>query len=367
MLTGRPPFPGGTVLQKLIQHQEEPPADVRTFNPAVPVELAAVIARLMAKDRDRRYPDARNIWCATCWVSRARLGWRRRRRPCPRGWTRRIGPRGSFIWSGWSRCWVSCWWSRALPGGDESRRPRSILTVQRPRGPTRGPAVAPGGRGVKSPEPVITAPVYPRNIPVSSSNDDLLEVLATAPRRSVIILSDDGPYLLGGRKWIVTRTGSPGQSRSLDQGRAGDSSPDQVRRSSGRGDQPLTSLLHFVGGRVAIEGLKFELDAVLPEDLLTAIKVEDTELTVRGCSFRRTNSREGRNVAAIQVRTLHPAAAPGDRPPAVLADTCHFDGGQTGILAEGPVDLVLAIARWGPASRRSGLTTRGRAFRSRPS
>ena len=25
MLTGRPPFPGGTVLQKLIQHQEEPP------------------------------------------------------------------------------------------------------------------------------------------------------------------------------------------------------------------------------------------------------------------------------------------------------------------------------------------------------
>ncbi len=40
MLTGRPPFPGGTVLQKLIQHQEEAPADVRTLNPAVPVELA---------------------------------------------------------------------------------------------------------------------------------------------------------------------------------------------------------------------------------------------------------------------------------------------------------------------------------------
>ncbi len=36
MLTGRPPFPGGTVLQKLIQHQEEPPADVRSLNPDVP-------------------------------------------------------------------------------------------------------------------------------------------------------------------------------------------------------------------------------------------------------------------------------------------------------------------------------------------
>ena len=59
MLTGRPPFPGGTVLQKLIQHQEEAPADVRTLNPAVPVELAGIIARLMAKDRDRRYQTSR--------------------------------------------------------------------------------------------------------------------------------------------------------------------------------------------------------------------------------------------------------------------------------------------------------------------
>ncbi len=36
MLTGRPPFPGGTVLQKLLQHQEEPPPDIRLLNPAVP-------------------------------------------------------------------------------------------------------------------------------------------------------------------------------------------------------------------------------------------------------------------------------------------------------------------------------------------
>ena len=33
MLTGRPPFPEGTVLQKLIQHQEEPPPDVRALEP----------------------------------------------------------------------------------------------------------------------------------------------------------------------------------------------------------------------------------------------------------------------------------------------------------------------------------------------
>lgn len=79
---------------------------------------------------------------------------------------------------------------------------------------------------------------------------------------------------------------------------------------SSASEQPLSSLFHFVGGHVTIEGLKFELDAVLPEDLVTAIRTEDTELTIKGCSFRRTISREARNVAAIQVRTLHPPLAP---------------------------------------------------------
>jgi len=44
------------------------------------------------------------------------------------------------------------------------------------------------------------------------------------------------------------------------------------------------------------------------------------------------------------VRTL----AMGDRPPAVVADSCHFDGGQTGIMAEGPVDVLLRDCTMGP-------------------
>ena len=55
MLSGRPPFPEGTVLQKLISHQEEAPPDIRKLNPAVPDDLAAILVKLMAKDRDRRY------------------------------------------------------------------------------------------------------------------------------------------------------------------------------------------------------------------------------------------------------------------------------------------------------------------------
>ena len=190
-------------------------------------------------------------------------------------------------------------------------------------------------------------PAYPRNIPVSS-NEDLLEILATAPRRSVIVLSDDGPYRLGGRTWS-SRSPAPLANPDLSiKAEPGVRPLIKFADDASSTDHPLSSLLQFIGGHVTIEGLKFELDAVLPEELVTAIRTEDTELTVRGCSFRRTNSREGRNVAAIQVRTVRPPAAAGDRPPAVLADSCHFDGGQTGILAEGPVDVVLRDCTMGP-------------------
>jgi eukaryotic-like serine/threonine-protein kinase len=50
VLTGKPPFDGGSVAQKLIRHQTEVPAVVTTLRPDVPDGLAAVVARMLAKD-----------------------------------------------------------------------------------------------------------------------------------------------------------------------------------------------------------------------------------------------------------------------------------------------------------------------------
>ncbi len=55
MLAGRPPFPEGTVLQKLLQHQGDQPPDVREFRPELPDEAAAVLRKMLAKDPRRRY------------------------------------------------------------------------------------------------------------------------------------------------------------------------------------------------------------------------------------------------------------------------------------------------------------------------
>ncbi|MBL8829524.1 MAG: protein kinase [Planctomycetaceae bacterium] len=55
MLTARPPFPEGTVLQKLLQHNSDAPPDPREFNADVPDELAQIVARLLAKNPQKRY------------------------------------------------------------------------------------------------------------------------------------------------------------------------------------------------------------------------------------------------------------------------------------------------------------------------
>lgn len=61
MLVGTPPFPEGTMLQKLLQHQGDEPPDVREANPAIPVEVAAVVKKMMRKVPDERYQTPESL------------------------------------------------------------------------------------------------------------------------------------------------------------------------------------------------------------------------------------------------------------------------------------------------------------------
>jgi serine/threonine-protein kinase len=61
MLSGQPPFPEGTVLQKLLQHQGDEPPDVRTLRPDVPEELSRVMRKMMAKDPRRRHASSAEL------------------------------------------------------------------------------------------------------------------------------------------------------------------------------------------------------------------------------------------------------------------------------------------------------------------
>ena len=69
-LTGRPPVPEGTAAKKLYHHQHEPVLDPRVLNPAVPDELAAVLATMMAKDPGRRYQTYAELTAALAALAR---------------------------------------------------------------------------------------------------------------------------------------------------------------------------------------------------------------------------------------------------------------------------------------------------------
>ncbi|MES2792243.1 MAG: protein kinase, partial [Planctomycetota bacterium] len=61
LLTGEPPYPQGTVLQKLLDHQGKDAPDPRVKNRKVSPELAAIVKMMMTSDPRRRYQTAEEL------------------------------------------------------------------------------------------------------------------------------------------------------------------------------------------------------------------------------------------------------------------------------------------------------------------
>ena len=60
-LTGHPPFPFGTIPQRLLAHQRETPASILLDRPDCPDDLVEICAKMMAKHPDDRFQSAREI------------------------------------------------------------------------------------------------------------------------------------------------------------------------------------------------------------------------------------------------------------------------------------------------------------------
>ena len=58
MLAGHPPFARGNARERMRRHVQEGPPDILQLNPNVPVALAAVLSRMLAKAREKRYQSA---------------------------------------------------------------------------------------------------------------------------------------------------------------------------------------------------------------------------------------------------------------------------------------------------------------------
>lgn len=61
LLTGRPPFPGGSLHQRILKHQTQEPTPITKFRADAPEELVEICQRMMAKSPDDRYQSASEL------------------------------------------------------------------------------------------------------------------------------------------------------------------------------------------------------------------------------------------------------------------------------------------------------------------
>ena len=337
MLTGGPPFPDGTVLQKLLQHQEDAPPDARSLNPDVPADLAAILTKLMAKDRDRRYQSPEQLSRDLLRVAGG-MG------------LRSVGPDG-LTWaavkapSSWERhlFWglpavtlslvvgALVWWGQE-PGAADGPlvvevAPAPVVPASK-SGAARNPvpSVEPKGAAGTPAIREVTAPSPPRQVSVKAS-EDLTALLESVPTGSTLILTDDGPYR-------VKPSAKP--IRSDLTLKAGPGARPVLRAESGK-----APLLEFSGGRVMVEGLEFVADDGEGGDSRAILRAVDADLTLRRCVFRRASATSAPGHVGSPPALDLQASGPGDPTSAIVVDACAFGPGLVGIAGSGPVRLIL--------------------------
>lgn len=334
MLSGRPPFPEGTVLQKLLQHQEEPPPEIRKLNPAVPDDLAAILVKLMAKDRDRRYQTPEQLVRDLLTLAGS-LGLRSLNpeglvwmapvaRPAP-AWARQL------VWSVPALSFLlivgaMAWWGDPIgPPIPALANPLPDLSATKPRATETSTNPAPKPPAAEPPQVFHVG-----------SRDDLRQVLVNAPPKSTILLSDRGFYEIRGA--------GPSPWKGLDLTIRAEAGVRPVLRvSSDRGMLEAGSprpWLDLIGGRLTIEGVEFNAEGAEPEAWLRAV---DSELVVRRSTFRVASGSFG------PAKTVGIAFKSTDRSGSLVVESSEFDSGQIAILATGPAAISLRDCTFGTA------------------
>lgn len=73
-ITGSPPFPEGTLTQRLIKHQTEKPKSITAYRPECPAELVRICGRMMSKSPAMRYQTAAEVSAELAtWIQRYRI------------------------------------------------------------------------------------------------------------------------------------------------------------------------------------------------------------------------------------------------------------------------------------------------------
>jgi len=350
MVTGHASVPEGTAAKKLHHHQHVAPIDPRQLSPEVPDDVAAIIARMMAKDPKDRYQRPEHLVQHLILVAQkvgasADLpdGVLFVDAPLPNPPARR--PLLMVALAGAALAVVLLVLSLATPQlGPVVVPPTGVDLLAEAPGPpkTPGKAVArpvavaasgPGKRHVKDDKSLRKA--------FADKLDDAV-VLVDQP----IALTEPGPIFDG--KVLRMESQDPQEPATI-----------RLQYTPGADPSDLWAAIVVDGGKVVFRNLRFEIDVEeTPENVqVAAVAVrQGGHATFERCTFvqkkapvQRFIRQRDALVPVASVAVANHEDAEGSLPHAVFSE-CYFQEGQDAIAVDGPADIRATDCAFGKHS-----------------
>ncbi len=311
-LTGRPPVPEGTAAKKLHAHQHVDPLDPRELNPAIPDDLAAVLARMMAKNPDRRYQTPVELIAHLKTIAeRLHVGLESAVKDSTvRAVAAERLPTGPRVRLGWVAAAASVAAAVVLLATAGSGN-RPAPTVPPWAGPVQTPAADPPTPGA----PAVPAPAPP-------AADGWVRVKTAAELADALAAGGELKVRLAAGEYDLTALDRPVTFRGESLTLAGAGAVRVKLAPAGPGSLTLRA------GAVAVQKVRFDFAAAddAPADGPTGLVLADVATAeLADCLFFPDPSARAANRAAV---TVNPAPA---SPPHVRLDRCLVAPGGYGV------------------------------------
>jgi serine/threonine protein kinase len=375
LLTGQPPVPEGTAAKKLHHHQNIGPIDPRQLNPAIPDEVAAILARMMAKDVNDRYQRPEHLVQHLLQqahqlgaITEVPEGVLFMDTPLPRA--PRLRPALQIVAAAIILVAVVVLEGIFAPPGPPAKRGDGESGNRQDKGIA---AATSPNRGTDDSESLLQPEGGAR--PISKTNDanprrqadaktawDLARLLRQQEGDLIVSLDGDVFDLNKERRAnrelpeLVVR-GTKGQQLTIKP-------KDEEKRPIIRlaydadifaGARDVLACLTIKGGKVTLKNLRFEVDPTqAPRVLMAAVRLQDGgQLTLDGCEFIQTRPGSDGRLSSVFVD-----GPKEDEPlPRLQAVACYFESGenraaasrgQDAITLAGPAEVALSNCAFAP-------------------
>lgn len=353
VLTGQSPVPEGTAAKKLHHHQHVAPLDPRQLNPEIPDDLAAILARMMAKDPIDRYQKPEQLEQHLLQLAQqidprveVPANLRLVHAPLPTPPRMRLLPAVAAS----ALLLVTLVILHGLSGGPKSGDwiAPADTKIDDPSEKTPQGSGNNGTAGTtESPRPPTPPPAPVRVRHEVQTAKELTAILEKKHARADVFLVQDidlkpeageaqrrvpGLVFEGFGRELTIQPKNPDPNKRPTLRLAYDA---DLRDEDGEGF-PVWTALTLKGGKVTLRGLRFEINAKqAPRIIMAAVKLQEGgQLHLENCEFVQYDppGEEGRlsDVVVEGARTAGPKAI-------VSASDCYFVGGKK---AEAPANTT---------------------------